>query len=437
MRRQSTWSVAITALCLIVAAPATAGELGVQSDNVIVDGTPQQRALAFARADQLGATWIRVMIRDDKLGTPGLTAAITGAHAQGFQVIGTLMRWRGLKGGERPGATPAQWANLTRAAVARYGPYVDAWSTGNEPNHPAFAPRRSHRCHLNRETVNAPRVVIRHGQIIVRSWQRVRRGDGSHRRVTRYRKTTRKMGTHRRVVRRKRSGRRVVGYRKARRGRYVRVRSYRRAKTRRARRRANFNRVVTRSPVQRRDRVRVSELRVERACVAQGRGVAFRPVHDAAARQIRAGDPSALVIVGDLAPSTGNTLFMEAMFAAAPGPVDADVVGAHPYWNAHPHERREYDSWQLGNIERLVADVRSWHRHGKLTGGVVWATEWGIQRADPGRWAALGVDRMYRAGVGVVVYYELVAHPPWQYRWDTALISYDGTPRRRFYELLP
>lgn len=439
--------LAVLVVLLVAAAPAAARmQVGFQADGPVVGGTGigRERALDTMRAG--GGEWLRVMVREDRWPADAgrYRDAIAAARARGLQVMATLMRWRGRKGTERPGATVREWSAFVSDAVRQLGPYVDAWGSSNEPNHPAFAPHAATSCHVgwgSRGNSHSTRVVD--GKQVIVRYRRVQRGRGTHRRVRRYRRA--KHGRYRRAVRHRRGGRRDVRYVRSKRRtirryrrrdfrvsrrRYDRRVRYRRARTGAQRRRANYVQRVRRIPLTRTATIYLSTQFEQRACEQQAWAAAYRPIHDVTARIVRQLDAGAVVIVGDLAPSGGNAAFMEAMFAAAPGPVDADVLGIHAYSPGFgdPRRRRGSGGFWITSIEGTVARTRAWQAQGRLTGGQTWITESGFVPSAPADYWTWALERAAAAGVPVMILYELTQHPL-PGRWDTGLLDAAGAPR--------
>lgn len=176
---------------------------------------------------------------------------------------------------------------------------------------------------------------------------------------------------------------------------------------------------------------------LQRACQAQALGAAYRAVYDDAARVLRAGDQTAPLIVGELAPGASNHEFMEAMFNAAPGPVDADVFAVHGYHIGTPDSEGEPGAYRITTIEATTAQVRAWHARGALTGDRTWITEIGYPPNLPADYLPRALDRAQQAGVEVSVIYDLVAHPDGPgVTWDTGVLDATFTPRPAWARLL-
>lgn len=411
--RHLAYTALITALALALAlaAPAHAGmTLGVQADQVMLSGTDAQRTTMFGQARQLNSGWVRIMLREqlyDGQYWP-LVNAMKAAHANGQKVMVSMYRWGG-------GITPVQWQAFLNKAVPQLAPYVDAWGE-NEPNHPKFAPAMQTQCVVG-HAAKATTVVVKGGVRLLVSYKRVGRGHGDYGRTTKFRRSKRyaeykRIGKHFRRVKVGATYRRIVRFARERHGGWSRT-------TRR----------VEGTP----STITVSTPYDVKTCTEMASAVAYRRIHDITARMVRAYDPTALVIVGELAPSAANEAFMRAVFAAAPGPVDADVIGLHPYTLLAPYTRRDHGGLTLDVIERAVARAHEWHRAGLVTGDRVWATEWGyhwtISQAHPD-WIPTALRRMQAAGVSVCVLYDF-----WHAAgnsWDTGLMSPTGTPRAVF-----
>jgi hypothetical protein len=238
--------------------------LGYQSDAALCADTTHTLDEIAGPAN---GRWLRLMVQPDR---PDLQAcylrAVQEAHARRLSVFVTLMRWRGLTGAQKPGVTPPEWATAAAHYARLLGPWVDAWSPLNEPNHRAFVPA------VQTVTTSTKKLVK-----VVR-FKRARHG--------KYRRS------HHRYVR---AGRRFHGRR------YRRIAFWK----------SNM----------------ISVTGAYRHCQAEAAGAAYRRVFDAAAPQISHFDPTAKIVVGDMAPTTDRA-FMNAFYAENPASVRADVLRA-------------------------------------------------------------------------------------------------------------
>jgi hypothetical protein len=166
----------------------------------------------------------------------------------------------------------------------------------------------------------------------------------------------------------------------------------------------------------------------------------------AAYRAVKASDPRAQVLIGELAPSAHPLDFLAALATRPRHPVVADG------WAQHPYQFVDVPPWQEtyypGSISRLPAmkdTLAQLARAGLVrtrSGAAlpIYLTEFGYPR--PGAYygyfseahrAAYTLDafRLARAaGVRVLVWYQLYTHPgPSQPQlWDTGLMGLDGSP---------
>lgn len=286
--------------------------LGIQDDDV-----PAQQLVA--RANDVDADWIRMMVPDNHDLAPYVEAAKV-AHDSGKHVLASMLAYRSAP-------TPASWAGYAQTVVSAMAPYVDAWSPMNEPNWPALAPATNVLCHSH---------VVKTAKRVFR-YKRVRRGHGRWiRRHHRWRKVRLKRGHYRRSA----------------------------------------HRVIVRSTAQQ--------------CRDEAFGAAYRRVWDAVTPVIRAADPTALLVAGDLAPSDGNLAFLSAAGTLA----GADVLAIHPY-------------------DANVADYVSLARR---SGMQTWATEWGL---DPDSAAASWRNTLNyfdSAGIDLTIIYDSRS-----LTWDTQM----------------
>jgi len=416
------------------ASPAEAQlAVGFQSDDRVIEG---DRETAYDHMQAMGGQWVRIMVRHDRWPQDAdrYRAAIESAQARGLHVMATLMSWK-----EDRRATPRSWAAFTREVVLRYGWAVDAWGTANEPNHEFFRVATDTTCRISHiPAAAAYGSRVENGVRILTRYRRVKRGTGTHRKVVRYMRS--KRGTYKRVVRPRRVAKvkvrrgtyrrvvrpRRVRYVKVRRGPYKQLVRFLPARGRQAR----YVQRVTKIPLSRDSTVWVSTEAARRQCEQQTWAAGYRHVHDAAARMIRVLDPTAKLVVGDLSPNSMNMTFMEAMIHAAPGPIDADVHGVHPYW--HLGAEPVPGSFHLPNLQQVVEQARAWRRAGQMTGDLTWITEIGFSPQDPPSAVVDVAARAESLGLGVLIQYELYGARD---RWDTGLLDPDGTPRPSWFAL--
>lgn len=247
---------------LLLAAPASAMELGMQQEPM----TP-------TRCDQVAShtPWVRIMVQPERWTTdrPRYRATIQRCKALGLRVIVTLTNMYPAA----PRLTAGQLA-FSAAAISRdLGPWVDAWSPINEPNHGMFTVAFDPYCTTTIRTANV-------------------------------------------------AAKKTVRYKRVRRGKYRRVRSHKTGKWRYIKtrgRRGHWRKIVR---IKRTTTITTSvvRLRVD-VCMAQ----AARRAYDAAAVQIRRYDPTAKLIFGDTAGPGGE--FMRFMIGGHTP--DADIVGIH------------------------------------------------------------------------------------------------------------
>lgn len=202
----------------------------------------------------------------------------------------------------------------------------------------------------------------------------------------------------------------------------------------------------------------------------------YRWLYRRAYAALRAADPGARIVFGNLAPmgdpepAIPPLRFLRAVLCLdrrdlprpvtagagqqpRPGhrcpPLHADGVGLHPYtlrWS--PTYPGRADDATTGSLARFVARVDRYAAAGALrstTGAPlpVDLVEWGFA-ANSRRIPAAMRSRMAVAGLALVcaqprvrslVWYQLVGPPPGRRAWDTGLLTYKGARRETFTEL--
>jgi hypothetical protein len=334
--------IVVLALALTPAGAQARTVLGYQSDTQLCTDTTHT---LDEMAGPANGHWLRLMVQPDR---PDLQdcylRAVQEAHARRLGVFVTLMRWRGLSGAEKPGVTSQEWATVAAHYARLLGPWVDAWSPLNEPNHRAFVPAVQKLCKTQTVTTSTAKLV------------------------------------------------KVIRFKRARHGKYRRshhryVRADRRFHGRRYRRVAFWKSNL------------VSVTGAYHHCQAEAAGAAYRRVFDAAVPQIRRYDPSAKIVVGDLAPTTDRA-FMNAFYAQNRAPVRADALGLH-YADA---------TW------------KPWYDFARAHGLAVWATEWATRPGSgkPQNGLTAGLTQMSALGAQVTIFYELYGRPGAY--WNTGLL---------------
>lgn len=344
MRRAVLVFAVVVCAALSPAVASARMSIGLQNDDAMVQAGPDATTAYLRRADDLGASWVRLSVMDGLWNggqADAYVAAARAAHDSGHRVIVSLLAWD-----THP--TAQEWAPFAKLVVARLAPYVDAWSPMNEPNQPNMAPATSRPC------------VPLSG----RKLKRVR--------VIRYRRVKRHHGHWRRVVRH-RHHKRAVRYKHVRHGHYRRVvKHVLKPKGRKA---TAFD-----------------------WCSPRVLGRAYRKVWNWTAPAIHTLDPSATLVTGDLEP-VGGPEFMRA-FLHGRLAIRPDVLAIHPYELGYgPSVHKRDGSWRAHDIE----EAHRWARRHHLP---LWADEWGLwPSANPAEWGAW-LDRFQRARVAVTILYD-------------------------------
>jgi len=247
-------TIALSLACVLSAAPAQAMDFGMQ-----------QEPMTAARCDQIAALnsrWVRIMVMPTRWADTDYLGVVKRCKADGLKVMVSLMFWQ-----SHP--SPAYIAAFAAVAARKLGPYVDAWSPMNEPNHRYFQPAYNPYCSGPVTKTTAARKV-RFKRVRRGSWKRVRR----HGEV-RYRHVKHRRGRYRRVVR---------------------------------------TRWATATRV---------EPLGSTVCLA----ITSRQAYDAAAAQVHHWDPSASLIIGDTA---GQPItYLRAWFAASSKRPLGNILGVH------------------------------------------------------------------------------------------------------------
>jgi hypothetical protein len=266
-------------LAVCITSPASATELGYQDDEMFKFNPDA----AWSRAEGVDATWIRIMVPDShwKWESDMYVRIAREAKAREMNVMATLMAWQ-----SQP--TVAQWQAYSKSVYAKLGPYVDAWSPMNEPNHPKFMPKVDTTCVIHNSTTSTPRQHLIPG---MKYWKRVGSGKGTHKRVIKHKK-------HKRVIK------------------------YKRAKGKRAK----WKRIVTQDVM---NIEYVTTVRQENKCTTENMAKQYRKVYDATAPVLAQG--GAKVIVGDLCPSPNQILFMNKFYEGGDPRVKPHAFAGHPY----------------------------------------------------------------------------------------------------------
>jgi hypothetical protein len=132
---------------------------------------------------------------------------------------------------------------------------------------------------------------------------------------------------------------------------------------------------------------------------------------------LHAGDPSAQLVVGDLAP--GNAAcFMRRVYAYG-GMDEATVLGVHPYqWESPRTAQGDPCEWRASEI----ADARRFARQRRLA---LWVTEYGMRPWLPAGWLASALDLFAQASARKVFFYDVgpSATSAWNTRMTPAVIA--------------
>lgn len=401
--------VLVLAAALVLCAPAVAQarmQVGYQSDPQVIDPRTGEQTLDFMRAH--GGQWVRLMLQEQqmpvgpragdalaKMRAAQFELALRRAHERGLKVLVTMLRWQGVRGGERPSPTAGEWGVFSSWAAARFGRYVDAWAPVNEANHPAFRIASAQTCTMSRRGGTA--TVVRHGMRYVIRYRKVKPGAGRYRRIV-YTIHSKRNGTWQKISYKRSRGRKA---------RYVRIR-----------RRVPFA-----------AQVRVATSYDLRVCSAQQQLDAYRSAYDASAAAIRASYRGQrlvqpLLVAGDFAPRHYWKEVAD-FFAARRAAPDVDVLGLHAYGDpAAP----PVAATTMAGVEYAV----QWARK---RGMAAWVTEWGCHNPAPAGCWANGARRFERAGIGVVIAYHLYGAGAGA-TWDTGLLNSNGSVRPAWTEFV-
>jgi hypothetical protein len=183
----------------------------------------------------------------------------------------------------------------------------------------------------------------------------------------------------------------------------------------------------------------------------------YAALHRAAYGAIKAADPAADVLIGELMPGANRTKSTQALeflrrMTRRGAPLYADGFALHPYnFSRRPKaaKARDKDIVEMGSLSRLTRALNGLRRSGRLrtTSGAkmpVYLTEFGYftsgpVRLKPKRHAAWMreawriADRNRR--VVQLLQYGLIDPWPEQVTWRTAVMKRDGTPRPAYYAL--
>lgn len=388
MLRKRTGLVGLLAAIALFApvARADAAGLGIQDDSSLVF----EEGRVLDRAAQINAGWMRFTIIQPAWATQSdsYLRAVRAAKARGLRIMVSLMAWK-----DSP--TPAAWGRFTRRVVSRLAAYVDAWSLMNEPNWPGLGPAIRRVCQtvpagaiatvnrwVNRRIVHRKRVRRGHWKRVVKHRRRHGRHHG-RRRVVRYRHV--KHGRYRRVVRH-RHGRRIVRFKRTRGWRIIRHVKHRRELA----------------------RVSVHVAHQRQVCGRESYGAAYRRLYDACAPIVRALDPGAKIVAGDVAPRDAAG-FMADFYRPGQPTVRPDALGIHPYLWTNPRLVNHSADWRVSSVEDAAAFARA---HGVA----LWVTEWAEWPSAPASWWTTALERMRRAGVALTMIYDVRGHG-----WNTQM----------------
>jgi hypothetical protein len=134
------------AVCAAVAAAAPTGaaarfQVGIQDDNAFVAGGPFERARAFAYAERLGATWLKIGLGWDGYRGDGFRPydeAVNAARARGWtvQLQVTGSPWYSSRGSYLPyrDPNPARFGTFVQSVARHFRGRVAYYSLWNEPN---------------------------------------------------------------------------------------------------------------------------------------------------------------------------------------------------------------------------------------------------------------------------------------------------------------
>jgi hypothetical protein len=182
----------------------------------------------------------------------------------------------------------------------------------------------------------------------------------------------------------------------------------------------------------------------------------YRKLYRAGYAAVKAVDPSAQVLIGELAPIGGGRAiaplqFLRALTPRGSAPLKADGFALHPYQftSAPAIAAGKPDDVTIGTLGRLTYALDALYRRGALTtskGGKLnlYLTEFGYltvgsRRQTPARIAAWMVQAIQLAQrnrrVKELLQYQLI-DPPADALWHSALLNRHGTPQPAYKALV-
>jgi hypothetical protein len=185
----------------------------------------------------------------------------------------------------------------------------------------------------------------------------------------------------------------------------------------------------------------------------------YRAMVNAAARAVHAVDAGDLVVAGGLAPlgrqgKPAPMAFMRQLLCVSrslrrtcnlrANPVSFNVWSHHPYTSGGPtHQARGRDNVSLGDLPEMKRLLRAAIRLGHVRSARrvgFWVTEfsWDTKPPDPralaaslhARWTAEALYRMWKTGVGVVVWFRIQDDPMSVSPFQSGFYTEAGAPKR-------
>jgi hypothetical protein len=194
--------------------------------------------------------------------------------------------------------------------------------------------------------------------------------------------------------------------------------------------------------------------RIVREVVLPANARRYRQLFDLGWGAIKAVDPTAQVMAGELSQTDAFT-FLPLMLPKG-RTLRADGFALHPYQFTMSPDARATASTSAGisRLDAVQALLRQYHREGRFrtpAGGVVplYLTEFGYQKKEDrggythatlipearrAQWLPLAFERARRAGARQMLYFIIMPTAP-GYAWDTSLLDRQGNPLPSFEAL--
>jgi hypothetical protein len=376
-----------TALFLAFAGVARADplEVGVQDDRMLYN--PTARPIFLSDARYLGATRVRMIV------TPG-DEDIADQAVEAVRAAGMIPEFNLTPGPEDPPFTTEAFKGWVSALASRFAGRVQRWSFINEPNCCGFLIPVGQDCVSNYERIGVIRKKRTRARLpfIVTRRAKVRRG-GRWRWIRRY-----------------------VFVRRHVHGRWQRVRLVR-------------YRWMAAVVIQKDGRTTLV-----RACTPNDLAREYRGLYEVGYTAVKAVDPGAQVLVGEVAGRNAANDFMRRVASEGDGPVVADGIATHPYNDT------VYDGRDLVNDASVVRTPAGGPAPTYFTENGVFArptTGWTVERITDDETRARKLVSMW----------DLACHTPGVLRqsqymfapmhglWDTSILDEDWKPDAAFFAL--